>query len=304
MEDAVFIVFVCFLGFLYAACVRTLWFASRAGWRKYKFKGLEIACFCLGIAGLFCFAYGLYEPYVLDVSRVQVTSSKVHKGSLAIRILHITDLHSDGIDRLENRLPGEIARLKPDLVVFTGDAANNRSGLASFKKCITAVAKIAPTFAVYGNHDSRGGRFWDIYGQTGVHVLNGSSETLSVRGEKVWIAGVSVDNEGALANALKDVPPDAFSIFLYHYPAAIDAASLKNIDLFCAGHTHGGQVRLPLFGALVTNSTKGKQYESGLYEVGRTKMYVSRGIGMVGIPVRFLAPPEVAVIDVSTRYRL
>ncbi len=299
MEDVVFIIFVCSLGFLYAACLRTLWFAYKAGWRQYKFNMLEIASFCLGIAGVLCFCYGLYEPVLLEISSVQITSAKVSKHSSPIRIVHITDLHSDGIVRLENRLPEEIAALKPDLVVFTGDSANNEQGLVTFRKCITEIAKIAPTFAVYGNHDSRGGRLWDIYGQTGVRVLNGSSETLSVKGTKVWITGVSVDNEGALANALKDVPSDAFSIFLYHYPAGVDAASLKNIDLFCAGHTHGGQIRLPLYGALVTNSTKGKQYESGLYEVGHTRMYVSRGIGMIGIPVRFLASPEIAVIEVS-----
>ena len=298
-EDFVFIAFVCSLGFLYAACLRALWFAFKAGWRNYKFKKLEIVCFCLGIAGLCCFAYGLYEPFVLEVSDVQIKSDKVQREDSPFRIVHITDIHSDGIDRLEKRLPGEVAALKPDLVVFTGDSANNKSGLATFRKCITEIAKVAPTYAVYGNHDSRGGRFWDIYGQTGVHVLNGSSETFSIKGTKVWISGVAVDNEGALSKALQDVPSDAFSVFLYHYPAGIDAASLKNIDLFCAGHTHGGQVRLPIYGALVTNSTKGKQYEAGLYEVGRTRMYISRGIGMIGIPVRFLAPPEVAVINVN-----
>ncbi len=299
MEDVVFIIFVCGLGFLYAACLRVLWFAYKAGWRQYQFKKLEIASLCLGIAGLVCFCYGLYEPFILKVSPVQITSGKVNKVGSPIRIVHITDLHSDGIDRLESQLPDEIAALKPDLVVFTGDSANNEKGLLTFRKCVTEIAKIAPTFAVYGNHDSRGGRLWDIYGETGVRLLNGSSETLKVRGTKIWIAGVAVDNEGSLVNALKDIPPDAFSIFLYHYPAGIDTARLKNIDLFCAGHTHGGQIRLPLYGAVVTNSTKGKQYESGLYEVGHTKMYVSRGIGMIGIPVRFLAPPEVALISVS-----
>lgn len=64
------------------------------------------------------------------------------------------------------------------------------------------------------------------------------------------------------------------------------------------GHTHGGQVRLPFYGALITMSTLGKKYEYGLYNVEGTNMFVSRGIGMTALPIRFLASPEVAVIDV------
>jgi hypothetical protein len=74
------------------------------------------------------------------------------------------------------------------------------------------------------------------------------------------------------------------------------------VDLYCAGHTHGGQVALPLYGALITFSKYGKKYEAGLYREGETWLYVNRGIGMEGgsTPrVRFWAPPEVTVIEVS-----
>ena len=142
---------------------------------------------------------------------------------------------------------------------------------------------------------------WDIYGQTGVQVLSGQSKTFFVRNTKIFVAGVAVDNEGGTAKALQGVPADSYSIFLYHYPAGIDVASARNIDLFCTGHTHGGQICLPFYGALVTNSIKGKKYECGLYRLGQTEMYVSRGIGMIGIPVRFLAPPEVVLIEVQPK---
>lgn len=260
---------------------------------------MELAVFSVATLGLACFAYSLFEPFQLSISKLEISSPKIAKAGETIRIVHITDTHSDGIDRQESRLPVEIAMLKPDLVVFTGDSANNKSGLVLFRKCISEIAKVAPTFAVYGNHDSRGGRLWDIYGNTGVQLLNGASKTISIRGTKVCIAGVAVDNEGGIPGAFRDAPSDAFSIFLYHYPAGIDVAAAKRIDLFCTGHTHGGQVCLPLYGAIVTNSTMGKRYEYGLYEVGKTRMYVSRGIGMIGVPIRFLAPPEIAVIDVG-----
>lgn len=97
---------------------------------------------------------------------------------------------------------------------------------------------------------------------------------------------------------MSKAPGDAYKIFLYHYPDGIRAASAKGLDLFLAGHTHGGQIRLPFYGALVTASTLGKQFEYGHYVVGKTHMNVSSGIEMTGLPVRFLTPPEVAVIDV------
>ncbi|MBS1957809.1 MAG: metallophosphoesterase family protein [Cyanobacteria bacterium SZAS-4] len=299
MEDLIFILVVGSMGLVFAICLRASFAAYKAGFRNYRFKVSELFCFFFGLVGLFCFAYGLYEPYTLEVSKIQIQSSKLVHGK-ELRIVHLSDLHSDGIERLESRLPSEIAKLHPDLIVFTGDSANNRDGLKLFRKFIAETSEIAPTYAVYGNHDSRGGRDWDIYGQTGVHLLNGNIENLDVRGTKVFLTGIAVDNEYAINKALAKVPHEAFSIFLYHYPAGVDAAVANNVDLFCCGHTHGGQVRLPFYGAVVTNSLKGKQYEAGLYKVNRTSTYVSRGIGMIGLPIRFMAPPEIAVIEVQS----
>ena len=90
-------------------------------------------------------------------------------------------------------------------------------------------------------------------------------------------------------------------MFLYHYPDEIDAVLTHGIDFYCAGHTHGGQVSLPWYGALITLSRFDKQYESGRYRKGDTTLYVNRGIGMEGgdAPrVRFCARPEVTVLEV------
>ncbi len=99
---------------------------------------------------------------------------------------------------------------------------------------------------------------------------------------------------------LQSLPGDAFNVFLYHYPAPAEMVSKYNVDLFCAGHVHGGQVRLPWYGAIVTRSETGKKFEFGLYSVGNMYLYVSRGIGMVGdfVPrVRFLCKPEIALLE-------
>ena len=101
--------------------------------------------------------------------------------------------------------------------------------------------------------------------------------------------------------AMENVPGDAFSVFLYHFPGLIEDVGDLNIDLYLAGHTHGGQIRLPFYGALVTLSRYGKKYEAGEYAVGDTILYVNRGIGMEGglAPrVRFLCRPEITVFDI------
>jgi predicted MPP superfamily phosphohydrolase len=97
------------------------------------------------------------------------------------------------------------------------------------------------------------------------------------------------------------LPKDKFSIFLYHYPDEIENVTPHGIDLYCAGHTHGGQIALPFYGALITLSKYGKRFEGGTYRVDNTWLNVNRGIGMEGGPaprVRFWATPEITVIDV------
>jgi predicted MPP superfamily phosphohydrolase len=117
----------------------------------------------------------------------------------------------------------------------------------------------------------------------------------------VSINGLAVGRELEIVNVLSQMPAETFTVFLYHYPDEIDAVSARGIDLYCAGHTHGGQVSVPLYGALITFSRFDKQYESGYYRKGDTTLYVNRGIGMEGgfAPrVRFWARPEVTVLEI------
>jgi predicted MPP superfamily phosphohydrolase len=253
--------------------------------------------------GMLCFAYAYFvEPYWLSVSQIKITSSKLPRGSQPIRIVHISDLHSDPQPRLEERLPQAIAAERPDIIVFTGDSINSPDGLPVFRKCISELAKIAPTFVVKGNWDAW---FWhnlNLFEGTGVTELDGNSARMEIRGVPIWIAGVAVEHEKSLTAGLGDIPPNEFKLFLYHYPDLIKEVAEQKVDLYCAGHTHGGQVALPFYGALITFSKYGKKYEAGLYREAETWLYVNRGIGMEGghAPrVRFWARPEVTVIEVG-----
>jgi uncharacterized protein len=259
----------------------------------------------LAALGIVSVLYGWQvEPYWLAVSHVRIETPKLAPGARPVRIVHISDLHCDPKVRLEERLPAAIAAEKPDVIVFTGDSINSPDGLPNFKRCLTRLAAIAPTFVVRGNWDAWYWPHLDLFGSTGAHELNGNAVPVEVGGSTIWVAGVAVESETRIDQALAAMPADAFQVFLYHYPDEILAIARQPhpVDLYCAGHIHGGQVALPFYGALLTLSKYGKRYEAGLYREGATSLYVSRGIGMEGGPkaprVRFCARPEVAVIEV------
>jgi predicted MPP superfamily phosphohydrolase len=257
----------------------------------------------LAVGGVACMAYGYFiEPYWLSVTRVRIASAKLPPGSRPIRLVHISDLHSDPEARLEEQLPGAIAAERPDLIVFTGDSLNSPAGLPVLRGCLTRLAQVAPTFVVKGNWDAWFWRDQNLFAGTGVRELKSEAVKFEAGAASLWIAGVPVGGEHNLDQTLDALPPEAFKVFLYHYPDLIEEVAAKKLDLYCAGHTHGGQVALPLYGALVTLSKFGKRYEAGLYRVGETSLYVNRGIGMEGGPaprVRFWARPEITVIEIA-----
>jgi len=258
----------------------------------------------LALLGLPCFYYGWrIEPYWPEVTRVPLATDKLAPGEPSIRVVHLSDLHSERRERLEPALPRLVAALRPDAIVFTGDAINSLDGLPTFKRCLGKLAAIAPTFAVRGNWDAWYFPRADLFGGTGARELDG--EVVSVRlrnGRELFLTGIPVEHEPRARRALSALPPHEVSLFLYHYPDLIASVRQSSVDLYCAGHTHGGQVALPLYGALVTFSVFGKKYERGLFQEGSTWLYVNRGIGMEGGPVprvRFLARPEITLYEIS-----
>ena len=258
----------------------------------------------LGVAGVgaLCMVYARFiEPNWLQTTRVEIRSVKVPPGKRPIRIAHFSDLHTEPHPRLERKLVEAVALMRPDVIVFTGDSVNDVSAIPAFRACFTALAKIAPTFAVRGNWDSDFRRSRELFPNTGAQELNGTAVRLEVDGVPIWIGGLAYNNASALNTIVNSVPRHEFLLLLYHTPDLIEQAVARRLDLYCAGHTHGGQVALPFYGAMITLSRFGKRYESGLYYESGTWLYVNRGIGMAGgLPrVRFWARPELTIIDVQ-----
>jgi uncharacterized protein len=253
-----------------------------------------------------CLLYGVFvEPAWLDVTHTRVATHRLPPAHRGIRIVHLSDLHSERTLRLEADIPERVAALAPDLIVFTGDAANSPAGVAVFRACLSALARIAPTFVVAGNWDVVPFPEIDRFGGTGATVLDGTFVTVAVDGARVHVAGAA---HGAkrerLDAAIAALPGDGPAIVLHHmpYPDMVPAASASRVDLMCAGHVHGGQIAVPFYGAVVTLSKHGKRFERGLYpDAGGFgfPLYVNRGIGLAAgpLPMRFSARPEIALIQ-------
>src|SRR5215203_1833383 len=296
-ESTAVLLFVCAVAavYLFAACALVRLLLRRFGFTEQPTRATHIAeRGSLGLAaiGLVCFAYGYYvEPFWPQVTRVRVESPKLKGAQRPVRVVHISDLHCDPEPRLEERLPDLIAAEHPDLIVFTGDSLNSPEGLPVLRKLLPRLASIAPTYAVRGNWDAAYWRREELFGGTGVVELKKEAARVEVAGTTLWVAGAPFASladppdgvPSGIRNALKDVPPEAFTLFLYHTPDLIlEAAGTGRVDLYCAGHTHGGQVALPIYGALVTLSKFGKKFESGLHRIGSSWAYINRGIGMEG----------------------
>jgi predicted MPP superfamily phosphohydrolase len=247
------------------------------------------------------------EPRLLAVTRVRVETARRDARARPIRVVHVTDLQCDPTPRLEERLPGVVAGLRPDAIVFTGDAVNSAGGAPVFRRCLSRLAEIAPTFAVTGNWEVWNVPEVDPYGGTGATLLEGSAARVALPGGDLWVAGVGADGAARAEAALAAAPEGAPLLFLHHYPDpdVVPEGSRARVDLMLSGHVHGGQVAVPLYGAILTLARHGKRYERGLYDVPPMRLFVGRGIGMEGKAprLRFASRPEVALIEIGGRPR-
>jgi predicted MPP superfamily phosphohydrolase len=230
--------------------------------------------------------------------KVEVVQSKKLTQGQHLTIAHLSDLHVDRDSRALIALEKALRELKPDLLIFTGDALNSRDGLTRFQQVITSANPRLGRFAVRGNHDVVRWREVDLYGG-GIATELLSDQPLVIDHGQIALCGAPFGAGEVLAGCVARAPAEALTIVAFHSPDEIEALEPRP-DLYLAGHTHGGQVRVPFYGAIVTFSRFDKRYEMGRYEVNGTTLYVNRGIGFepFGPRVRFLSRPELTIIQV------
>jgi len=264
------------------------------------------------IAGTLLVFYGFYiEPHHIRITRQTLISPKL-SSKKPLRVLHLGDLHIEHITGRERQLQTEIARLKPDLILFSGDVLNLsfRSNPNAVEQARSILQKWTAPLGVFGVNGSPAVDLKEVFPMImkdlPMHWLRDQKVTIHHDSDAIDIVGVSCTHmpfeDGPRLQRVMDGQDGNFTILLYHTPDLAPIAAKHGIDLQLSGHTHGGQVRLPFYGAIFTGSLYGKRYEAGRYPHGDMDLYITRGIGMegAGAPrVRFLCPPEIILWEIT-----
>lgn len=274
------------------------------GW----FKALLAPNLLILVLGLYGF---LVEPQQLTVSQVEIQSAVLER---PLRIVQLSDLHVERATQRELELPQRVAELKPDLIVLTGDYLNTSYlddpiAIRDLREMVGQLQAPLGIYAVDGTvEEPERTRF--LFSGLNVRVLDNEVISIPAAGKNFKLVGLSnrliANDTVVLKTLMAGITREDYALLIYHNPDQAYAASDLGVDLYLTGHTHGGQVRVPLYGALVTSSQFGKTFEQGIYSLKDMTLYVNRGVGMEGSlapRVRFLAPPEIAVIDLVPESR-
>lgn len=231
----------------------------------------------------------MWYSQVPQLTRIEVPVKNLPQSMKNYKILHLTDLHSARFGKGQKEIFSLLEGQQVDMVAITGDVVDRRKkDIQPGLELVKAASKYAPVYFVPGNHEEA----IEIYGEfrkkleeQGVNVLEKGKR---VESKDFVIAGPGTSIKKYSEKVL---------IMLSHYPSIFKKAAENGVDLVLAGHTHGGQIRLPWIGALYApGQGKFPEYDAGLFYEKGSYMYVNRGLGTSKMPVRFLCRPEAAVI--------
>lgn len=262
--------------------------------------------------GALCLAKGLDDR--LETTRYALKSAKLPEAFDGYRIAQVSDYHSDSV-------PGLIAEIEseaPDIIVSTGDLVHDEGGYAPGVRLCERLVKIAPVYAVNGNHDvwrADYGEFEKELASLGVKTLHNERVSIKKHGAEIGLAGIddpfSLDGKSAVntvKSAADKIPAyGGFDVLLFHRANMLDMLKNRGFDLIISGHMHGGQIRLPWLGGVVapkSSWTGGKsaffpKYFAGHYKHKDTDMIVSRGLGNPMLIPRLFNRPELVIITLK-----
>ena len=217
-----------------------------------------------------------------------------------LSLLHLSDLHFTG--KVSKAYFQEIVRLsnelQPDLVAVTGDLVDCESCIDWIPDTLARLTARYGVYCVLGNHDARVDvdRLTRVLEQGGLQRLAGRHVQVTIRGVPVVLGGNELPWLAPAADFEHSLPPHRggpFRIALAHSPDQLAWAQAHDVDLLLAGHTHGGQIRLPWIGPIFAPCRVGVKYASGVFHAPPTIMHVTRGISGE-LPLRMNCPPEMA----------
>lgn len=293
--------------------------------RRGFLKGLLGGCLALAAGPAYTTQI---EPRWIELVRVNLKLPNLPRALRGFSIAHLSDFHlGPYVGTHDVRRGVAMANaLGADLIALTGDFVYRSARYAeACTKELAALRARRGVYAVLGNHD-----VWtdpdavaESLRQAGIRVLRNERQAIEVGSarlsligiEDVGVTGLTVPGlissmsrsdfralwkggRDAFLRVLEGVPPGETRLLLVHNPDFVEMIDGK-VNLVLAGHTHGGQVRLPLVGAPIVPSCYGRKYVAGLVRASRIPVYVNRGIGVIGLPVRFLCRPEITLISLE-----
>ena len=281
--------------------------------RRDFLKLLKAATLEFGLLGIGGGLYGYFvEPNWLKVESVTLTLGRLAPAFHGTRLAQISDIHMGGwmnAERLQRVADAALAQ-QPDILLLTGDYlighvfdANAEQSLQSLVDILAPLAKSIPSFAILGNHDywTNAAAVREMLQLCNIRDLTNTVFTFSRGGESLYLCGVDDIWEGdvRIDHVLEQLPERGAAILLAHEPDYADtSAKTGRFDLQVSGHSHGGQVVIPFYGAPILPYL-GQKYPSGLYRVGDMLQYTNRGVGMLDPPVRVNCPPEITIFTLE-----
>jgi predicted MPP superfamily phosphohydrolase len=283
--------------------------APRAPARRRRRRTGVIALSGLALLGLLLAIWGfLIEPGLLLVRHVTIETAKWPAALPPLRIVAVADIHAGAphVDAAKlDRIVAEVNAQNPDVVLLLGDYVIQRVLFGTPMPPETIAGHLGGlrakhgVFAVLGNHDwyEDGQRVWRAFESAGIPVLENRAVPLPGSGDGIWLAGIADDStrHPDPRGTFQPIPADAAVVALAHDPAVFPDVPAR-AALTLAGHTHGGQVSIPFWGALFIPGRSPLRYAYGHVAENGNDLYVTSGIGTTALPVRFNAPPEIVVI--------
>lgn len=273
-----------------------------------------VGAVCLMVVTAIVYYSTWVEPFQLGVTHQQFITPKWAAKAPPLRLLQVGDLHIERVTPRERNLNRLIAELKPDVIVFTGDFVNLsntndplseaaiREVIGEWRAplgvyCVTGTPLVEPLDRVKAF----------VRDLENLKLLPNQWITVDTPSGKLNLLGLVVTHDmtrdrDLLRKMMLTAPRDGMHLLLMHPPDIAPEANELGVDLYLCGHTHGGQIRLPLIGALFSSSHLGNRFIMGRYELGKTTLYTARGVGLEGLGApraRFLCPPEIVLWEIK-----
>lgn len=257
-------------------------------------------------------AYSFFiEPEWIEVRRLDLTLPRLHPAFEGYRLAQFSDIHMDSKGMSPARLMRVVEMINreaPDLVAFTGDFVTRRAvcDVSHLIPPLRALRARDGVAAVMGNHEFPISRplIHQVIREAGLTLLNNRVLTLNrADGAQLHIAGVDslMRRRARLDRVLRRLPRTGAAILLAHEPDTADlSAATRRFDLQLSGHSHGGQIRVPFLTQFAL-PTYGQRYRDGLWQISGMMLYVNRGIGMTGLPLRFNCRPEITIFTLHAK---